>query len=152
MVTVLHFHFHSHFHGSNPTLRRTTTKTVNALWPGNPCALAKFTFFILHGCQNSFRSSDQGLRWSDWNHVLLRCKLFDSLYSRPSFNLCLFAYFYLLFFSNLQCNMLKNYPFLFNTFDCCLPFLRAKKAWTCLTPVSFAWRAEIIGSLLYAAG
>lgn len=48
--------------------------------------------------------------------------------------------FSLLFFSNLPCNMLKNYRFLCNTLACCLPFLRAKKA-SPYTTLSYACRA-----------
>lgn len=110
-----------------------------------PLCSAKFIFYA--DCQNSFRSSNQGLRWSDWNHVLPRCKLFDSFYSRPGFILCSFAFLIFFFIFNLPYNMVKNYRSLFNTFACCLLFLRARKAWTCLTPLSPTCRAEIIGSV-----
>lgn len=131
--------------GINPSLRRKTNKTVNVFWPRKHWTLPNL-FFTPHGCQNSFKSSNQGVRWSRWNRVLPKRKLLDSLYWRSGFGLCLFVYFYFLFFS-LPCNMLKPHSFIFNTFACCLPFWKAKKACTCLTPQSCHYTGELIGSL-----
>lgn len=68
-------------------------------------------------------------------------------------SVCLLIFSCLLFLNKLclPWNMLKNYKFLFITSACSLLVLRAKKARTCLTPLSCVCRADIIGSVFSAA-
>lgn len=122
LVTLLCFHFHSNFHGNNPTLRRTTTKTVKALWPGKPCALPNLFFLSFVVARTASEVQTKG-----WDEMTETMFFWDVNYLIPFTQGQVLA-FLCLFFPNLPCNMLKNYRFLLNIFACCLPFLRAKKS------------------------